>query len=227
MERARSKGTGVGEPPGANRWPRPPWRAARDRSSSGPRRPRRRTRPSRPGASRTAPAPAGRTTHGTDERSANPKIGWTRPRYAVTVGMPSWRSFPEPPGLGIFRSRTGSGRNVPAFTADRRSGPGTREPRRTPRPRRPSGRPRRACSPPVTRDPFERHQQRGRVVYEVEQIVEPSAGLGRRPTVNFGLHLRYPPMRPEPGRAPTRRRYSPALLRHCSFRPFSTAAVAG
>jgi hypothetical protein len=75
-------------------------------------------------------------------------------------------------------------------------------------------------APLVTRDPFERHQQRGRVVYEVEQIVEPSAGLGRRPTVKFGLHLRYPPMRPnQPLRhgAGIRRRF----FRHYSFRPFS------
>jgi hypothetical protein len=29
--------------------------------------------------------------------------------------MPSLRSFPDPPGLGIIRSRTGSGRNEPSF----------------------------------------------------------------------------------------------------------------
>jgi hypothetical protein len=34
----------------------------------------------------------------------------------------------------------------------------------------------------VARDPVKRHHQRRRVVYEVEQVVEPAARIGRRPT---------------------------------------------
>jgi hypothetical protein len=33
-------------------------------------------------------------------------------------------------------------------------------------------------------------------VHEVEQVVEPAARIGRRPTVKLGLHFRYPPARP-------------------------------
>jgi hypothetical protein len=29
-------------------------------------------------------------------------------------------------------------------------------------------------------------------VHEVEQVIEPATGIGRRPTVKLGLHLRYP-----------------------------------
>ena len=41
----------------------------------------------------------------------------------------------------------------------------------------------------VTRDPVERHEQRCRIAHEVEQVVEPAAGIGHRPAVKFGLHL--------------------------------------
>jgi hypothetical protein len=44
----------------------------------------------------------------------------------------------------------------------------------------------------VTRDPAERHDQRRRVVHEVEQVIEPAARISRRPAVKLGLHLRYP-----------------------------------
>lgn len=44
----------------------------------------------------------------------------------------------------------------------------------------------------VARDPLERRQQRRRVVHEIEQVVEPAARIGHRPTMKFGLHLRYP-----------------------------------
>jgi len=46
---------------------------------------------------------------------------------SAMAGMPSLRSFPDPPGLGIIRSRTGSGRNEPSLRAARRSSrnPGT------------------------------------------------------------------------------------------------------
>jgi DNA invertase Pin-like site-specific DNA recombinase len=52
--------------------------------------------------------------------------------------------------------------------------------------------------PAVGRNPVPRHDQRGRVVHEVEQVVEPAAEIGRRPTVKLGLHLRYPPTRTHP-----------------------------
>ncbi len=57
---------------------------------------------------------------------------------------------------------------------------------------------------PVARDPVVRHIQRRRVIHEVEQVIEPAAGIGRRPTVKFGLHLRYPRQRAllGPGGAP-------------------------
>jgi len=31
------------------------------------------------------------------------------------------------------------------------------------------------------------------MVHEVEQIIKPAVRIGRRPTVKFGLNLRYPP----------------------------------
>jgi len=50
---------------------------------------------------------------------------WTT--RSAMAGIPSLRSFPDPPGLGIIRSRTGSGRNEPSLRAARRSSrnPGT------------------------------------------------------------------------------------------------------
>ena len=55
----------------------------------------------------------------------------------------------------------------------------------------------------VARDPAERHDQRRRVVHEVEQVIKPAARISRRPTVKLGLHPRYPrprPLRDQPGR---------------------------
>ena len=52
--------------------------------------------------------------------------------------------------------------------------------------------------PAVGRDPVPRRDQRGRVVHEVEQVIEPAARIGHRPTVKLGLHLRYPPSRTHP-----------------------------
>nr|WP_030918583.1 hypothetical protein [Streptosporangium amethystogenes] len=77
---------------------------------------------------------------------------------------------------------------------------------------------------PVARDPVERHQQRRRIVHEVEQVIEPAAGVGQRPTVKLGLHLRYLPARPHlavgdllrPG-VPVRGR----VFRHYSLQSFS------
>ena len=37
------------------------------------------------------------------------------------LGIPNRRTFPLPPGLGMMRSRTGSGRNEPVFSWARRS----------------------------------------------------------------------------------------------------------
>jgi site-specific DNA recombinase len=75
--------------------------------------------------------------------------------------------------------------------------------------------------PLVTCDPVERHDQRRRVVHEVEQVIEPAAGIGHRPTVKLGLHPRYP--HPRPDRPPVRsiavRR---CIFRHCSLLPLST-----
>ena len=68
-------------------------------------------------------------------------------RLVATAGMPSFLSFPEPPGLGILRSRTGKGRNVPT-SAGHAGHPGTPGPRYAPRPAPRSCRPRRACSRP-------------------------------------------------------------------------------
>jgi hypothetical protein len=67
----------------------------------------------------------------------------------------------------------------------------------------------------VARDPFERQEQRRRIAYEVEQIVEPAAVIGRRPTVKLGLHPRYPLARPRRGLGGTavQRR----VFRHCSL----------
>ncbi len=41
-------------------------------------------------------------------------------------------------------------------------------------------------------DPVQRHDQRGRVADEVVDIVKPATTVGRRPTVQLGLHLPYP-----------------------------------
>ena len=73
---------------------------------------------------------------------------------------------------------------------------------------------------PVALDPAERHIQRRRIVHEIEQVIEPAARIGRRPTVKLGLHPRYPRPRPLRGRilgAAIRRR----ILRHCSLLPSS------
>ena len=39
----------------------------------------------------------------------------------------------------------------------------------------------------ITRDPVERRDQRCRVVHEIDQIIEPAARIGHRPTVKLGL----------------------------------------
>ena len=73
---------------------------------------------------------------------------------------------------------------------------------------------------PVTRDPAERRDQRRRVVHEVEQVIEPAAWIGHRPTVKLGLHLRYP--RPRPRRSQARSvAIQRRIFRHCSLQSFS------
>jgi len=72
----------------------------------------------------------------------------------------------------------------------------------------------------VARDPVKRHDQRRRVMHEIEQVVEPAAGIGRRPTVKPGLHLRYP--RPRSRRnLVTGARIHRRVFRHCSLHSFS------
>ena len=121
---------------------------------------------------------------------------------APSPTRPAWgSSAPAPAAAGT----------CPPSAADRRSSrnPGTPTNSSTSATVRPStpG----VFAPLVARDPVERHQQRRRVVHEVEQVVEPAAGIGRRPTVKLGLHLRYPPTRPHRA-APARRRHSAARL---------------
>lgn len=73
---------------------------------------------------------------------------------------------------------------------------------------------------PVAGDPVERHEQRCRVVHEVEQIVEPAASIGHRPTVKLGLHLRYPLTRTHGVRIPHGTTIRRCIFRHCSILPF-------
>lgn len=84
---------------------------------------------------------------------------------------------------------------------------------------------RRAFSPEYRVEAAHRVIDGGRAVAEVEQVVEPAAGIGRRPTVKLGLHLRYPPARP---RRVRRRGVTVRwrVFRHCSIRSFSKTAAA-
>jgi hypothetical protein len=91
-------------------------------------------------------------------------------------GNPQRPTFPDPPGLEILRSRTGSGRNSTLLIEARRSSrnrdtdlgfdPGDGPPIRTG-----------GLGLAVGRDPVPRHHQRGRVVHEIEQVVEPAARI--------------------------------------------------
>src|SRR5262249_37898158 len=54
------------------------------------------------------------------------------------------------------------------------------------------------------------------VVHEVEQVIEPAARIGRRPTVKLGLHLRYPRPRPQQDRAGSAAIHR-RVFRHCSI----------
>ena len=73
----------------------------------------------------------------------------------------------------------------------------------------------RSVRAPVPRDPSKRHDQRRRVVHEIEQVIEPAAMISRRPPVQLGLHLRYPPERVH------RRSGQRATIRWCLLRHYS------
>ena len=74
-----------------------------------------------------------------------------------------------------------------------------------------------SAGPGVARDPIKRHLQRRGIADEIEQVVEPAARIGRRPTMKLGLHPQYPPLNP-PRRRPRRprRRASPRPARRHS-----------
>ena len=132
----------------------------------------------------------------------------------MTVAIPRRRSLP--PGLGIIRSRTGSGRKLRSFSC----GPQPVEELLDPllgldgvgglavHPGR--------ARALVTPHPIPRHQQERGIGDEVEQIIEPAMRIITGPTVQLGLDLQYPALRPDTGRAPDRR-YSPATSWHSSL----------
>ena len=129
-----------------------------------------------------------------------------------TVGMPSRRRLP--PGLGIIRSRTGTGRNARAQV-----GPQLDEehlPRRArSRWHRPSGRPPPPSVRPGCSAPGAMRLQGRRVTDEVEEVGEPTLRVIGRPSVQLGLHPQYPHLRlrrRRPRRAGVHRR-PPALPR--------------
>ena len=61
----------------------------------------------------------------------------------------------------------------------------------------------------VAPDPAPRHDEERRVIDEVEQVIEATARIGRRPVVQLRLHREYPRLGLDRGRA-TARRCSPA-----------------
>jgi hypothetical protein len=163
------------------------------------------------------PAPPRPVTDSATGHRAPDVPGGGRPGLA---GMPSLRSFPDPPGVGILRSRTGRGRNEPSLRAARRSSrnPGTPTASSTQSTVRPSTPGVFAPWLPATR-PNATTSVAGSCS-EVEQGIKPAARISRRPAVKLGLHPRYPRPRPLRGRA-----RSTAIqqhnLRHCSLLPFS------
>ena len=123
------------------------------------------------------------------------------------VGMPSRRSLLLP-GLGIIRSRTGSGANCRAFRSSRSRGrnpSSADEDRLRPQPVDP-----RRPLPSVAPDPGPRHHEDGRVTDEVEQVVEPAIRIIDRPLMQLGLDPQYPRLG-QLTRPATARRYSPAI----------------
>ena len=71
---------------------------------------------------------------------------------------------------------------------------------------------------PVTRNPAKRHDQRRRVMHEIEQVIKPAARIGRRPAMKLGLHPRYP----RPG--PLRGLITGAAIRRRAFRHYSSSS---
>ena len=77
----------------------------------------------------------------------------------------------------------------------------------------------------ITRDPFPRNQQERRVAHQVVQIIKAATRIGRRPTVQLGLHLPYPRMRCRTihpgvfGHYSSLLRYPAAALRHVAGSP--------
>ena len=116
--------------------------------------------------------------------------GKTRSR---TVAIPRRRRLPS--ALGIIRSRTGNGRKLWSRTCDRSSS-------RTPRHPRRDGRRGSAIHPGgagtlVAPHPIPGDQQERRIGDEVEQIIEPAMRIITGPTVQLGLNLPYPSLRPK------------------------------
>ena len=140
-----------------------------------------RRRPARSRPRRSVPAPVS-TPPGRPGRPPSESRG-----AAPSPTRPAWGScVPAPAAAGtcpdlIWARRSSRNPGTPTVRFDPGDGP----------PVRTGG-----LGPAVGRDPVPRHDQRGRVVHEVEQVVEPAARIGRRPTVKLGLHLRYPPPRP-------------------------------
>jgi hypothetical protein len=128
-----------------------------------------------------------------------PKGLWKTRHYAVAVGMPSRLDLPADPALGIMRSLAGSGRNVRAFRLLPREvqesvhiiGSGD-ESRDDPVHSRRAG-------ALVPAHPLPGDRQEVGVIDEVEQIIEPAAGIFGRPQVQLGLHPPYPCLRPYRG----------------------------
>ena len=140
------------------------------------------------------------------------------PRSSV---CPSRRSLP--PDLGIIRSRTGNGQNVPELQTGHADRPGTPAPpvsasmSRTVSPSTPAVR---APVLPATRSNATSSSRR--VCHQIEQIIEPASSIAHRPTVSL-------PASPLPGPRPIASRpralrgspaHLPALPAsfHCSIR---------
>src|SRR5207344_3566511 len=51
----------------------------------------------------------------------------------------------------------------------------------------------------VAAHPIPRHQKKRGIGHQVEQVVEPAAGIGAGPLVQLGLDLQYPSFRPVEG----------------------------
>ena len=113
---------------------------------------------------------------------------------ARSVAIPRRRSLP--PGLGIIRSRTGSGRKLRSFSCARSSSRNSSTPAHSldgagGAPVHPG-----RARPLVAPHPIPRHQQERGIGDEVEQIIEPAMRIITGPTVQLGLDLQYPALRP-------------------------------